>query len=359
MKFLTAHWDLKLVALVLAVALWIYTSGQVRTERTVDVLMSTELIGGLGENYQITSMTPSQFRVTLSVPANRWALLPANDQLSPRLEVRSEVLQNRQQEFPVTSSMLGIPSDIRIVRTEPENLRAVAVHWDYIIEDALPAEPPPLANVPPGLEAEAHLDRDQVKVRAAADVIAHERQDLNRVRFQPIDLSAVNVKISGTQSIHVELSPVANLPYKVMHTETATIELRPVPQSLSLPAMPVAVLLPARYVGKLTVTLFPARVNLLVHGPENLIKALKPDSEIQAYVDLRQGLEIAGSQDVTVQLLCPSWLGAEPLTVHVTTGALTSAVEDKGAEPPLDHSAPAPAPTPGGAPTPETVPGGR
>ena len=359
MKWLTAHWDLKIVALVLAVALWIYTSGQVHADRTVDVLLRPELIGGLGDNYQITSITPSQFRVTLSVPANRWAALPANDQLIPRLEVRGDLAKNRSQEFAVTSSMLGIPSDIRIERTEPENLRSIAVQWDYIVEDTLPADSPPLANVPPGLEAEAHLDLGQVKVRAAADVIAREQQQLNRVRFQPIDLAASNIKATGAQTFTVELSPVANLPYQVVHAPTATITLRPVPESLSLPSMPVAVLLPVNQLSKLAVTVVPSRVNLVVYGPENLLKALKPDTEVQAYVDLRHSIEPGPARDAPVTLLAPAWMTCEPLTVRVSAVATDDKLLDPVAP---EHTTPAPnspdAPNP--TATPEGVtPGNR
>ncbi len=339
MSFITSHWELKLVALVLAVALWIYTSGQVRSDRTVDVQLREASVTGLGDNYEITLISPKEFRVTLSVPSSRWGDMPANDLLLPRIEVRQDALKNRQQDFAVTSATLGLPSDIRIVRTEPENLREITVHWDYIVEDDMPAEPPVLANVPTGLEAEARLDVSLVRVRAAADVVERQHQMKNRVRFQPVDLGFVDPKGATEQVQTVALRPVPNLPYKVQRSPSATITLRPVPSSMPVSSLPLQILIPRDAIGRFQVDLSQPQVTLTVRGPENLLKKLQPETDITAYIDLRHALE-AGTHEVPVSLLAPAWLTFDPTTVRATVSPAPPAESAPAPEPSAEVHAP-------------------
>lgn len=363
---LTSHWELKLVAVVLATALWIYTSGQVRSDRTLDVQFRDIQVSGLRDDYQITAIKPDQFRVTLSVPSNRLVTLPTNNLLTPRLEVRPDALPHRQQEYAVTSALLGLPSDVRIISTEPPNLRALTVQWDYIIPDELPAELPPVLGVPPGFEAEVAIDINLVPVRGAADVIERERARQGRVRFQPITIGAVEATASTTQEFTSLLRAVDNLPYKVQRVPVATVRLRPLPATLQVPAVAVQVLMPRDAVGKIALAIEPARVALTVRGPENLLKALKPDSDLAAYIDLRRGIEPGADRDVPVSLLAPPWLAYDAISVRiVATRAVGDPAPESGGPPqgqtPADPdaaSAPAPAPAPPepSVPAPEAAP---
>lgn len=330
MRVLTSHWDLKLVALVLAIALWIYTSGQVRSDRTVDVDIKQQQISGLGEGYQITSIIPEQFRVTLSVPSNRWASLPGNDQISPRLEVRQDALLHHEQEFALTSAMLGLPSDIRIVRTEPENLRAITVHWEAMAEIDLPVDRP-LVSAPAGMEAELHLDIDQVPVRAPRDVLERERN--TRVRFQPIDLRAEDALSTTRRHIVVQLREAPNLPFQVVRVPTATVDLIPVPHGRRLEPLPVRVLLPPQTTAIGSVLVSPPSVALTVRGPENLLADLDPDAVVP-YVELDRLPTAESERDVPVRVIAPSWLTCDPVSVHLRYLPAAAAV------------APARAPTP-------------
>nr|MBA2480333.1 hypothetical protein [Planctomycetota bacterium] len=312
MNIFTAHWELKVVAIVLAAALWIYTSGQVRSERSVDVQLRPNLVTGLGDTYQITSITPIEFRVTLSVPSSRSEELQPQV-LTPRLEIRANALGSRSQTFPITSSTLGLTNDVRILRTEPESLREIVVKWDSIIEYDMPVEMPELINVPPGMTADVKLDRTIVRVRAANDVIDRRQ----KVRFQPIDLGVISdPKAMVGEEQRIILRKVSGLPYNVEQDLGATVVLKPLPASMVVPAVPVQVLMAREDIGRYRVELVPAVVNLTVHGPENLLKTLKPASDITAYVDLRGASDLNVARDLPVSILGPAWLTSDLVTVQ-------------------------------------------
>ncbi len=363
MSIISSHWDLKLVALVLASALWIYTSGQVRTDYTYDVQVKSEQVRGLGENYQITSISPEQFRVTLSVPSNRWALLPTNGQLSPHLEVRAELPQH-QESIPLTSAILGLPSDIRIVHTEPENLRTIDLKWEDIIEQDMPADRPPLVNLPHGLSAEVTLDVDHVLVRAARDLL--ESRNPRHVRFQPVDLSAEDPKAENRHVITVQLRPLPDQGFSVVNAPVASVELQPIPAARHLAPLPVRVMLPAALAARLQVAITPASVALTVRGPRNLLATLKPEDDLVPYIDLRSQAAEAAHLELAVSVLGPTWLSWDTAIVKAT---LTPIIQPEAPRleapahpapatapaPPLLGPAPAPAPA---SPAPRRPPGG-
>ncbi len=351
MKALTSHWELKLVALVLAVALWTYTSGQVRSDRTLNVDLRPDQIGGLGNNYQITTISPEQFRVTISVPSNRWSMMPANDILTPRLEVRQDTLNRKTQDFTVSSAMLGLPSDIRIVRTEPENLRNITLRWDFISAIDLPVLKPPLINLPHGLKAEVHLSVDRVIVRATDDVLERERG--SHVRFEPIDLSDEDIRAAENRVITEQLRPAADLPFKVENPPTATIELRPVPAGRQIAPLQVRVLLPPGG-SQLQVSVQPTHIPLTVHGPENLLRDLQPDDVLTPYIDLQnRELGAKGFQEtLPVSVIGPPWLTWDPVSVRVTITAPEPPPAPTPPAPLPPAVAPAPAPPQSSAPAP-------
>ena len=65
------HWELKLVALVIAVALWLYTNGQVRIERSINVSVTSASVQSLPKGYRVTEIRPDKFTVNLSVPVSQ------------------------------------------------------------------------------------------------------------------------------------------------------------------------------------------------------------------------------------------------------------------------------------------------
>jgi hypothetical protein len=331
---LTAHWELKMVALVLAVALWIYTGAQVRSERTVDVKIRPVDVSGLNENYRVTDIAPASFRVTLSVPSGLSGQV--NDVINPTLEISSQAYSKRAQGFPLTSALLGLSSDIRILRTEPDSLREVTVAWDYVVPDDIPAAVPAISGLPSGLEAEVILDHNFVHVRAPSEAFDRLRKNGGMLRYLPLDLSSCDARATGEQTRTVELIAQPDQPFQIMQKQDARVVVRPVSGARLAVSVPVQVLAPAATLGRLQAEISERTVTLSVHGPENLLKQLKPEGgSLTAYVDLRGLSGPVADQELPVLVIGPSWLTADPVTVRVTVTAVSRPAD--AAEPAHDH----------------------
>lgn len=321
---ITSHWELKAVALVLAVALYVYTSGQVRVEKTFTVSITDAAVKGLPSDYQVVGITPRDFKVQLSVPSSRLADLES-ETILPRLEIRPEQLTAEEASWPLTSAVLRLSNDIRIQATEPPDLREIMVRLDRVTEGTLPAEPPHLAGLPAGLDATVRLDQTLLRVAAGGDVLDVLSRDHERVRFQDVDLRSIDSGLATERQERLVLTPLApalETPYRVLDPVTAVVVIRPlqgVPKELSAP---VKLLAGKDVLRSMEVSVTPPRVALTVRGPENRLAALNVE-ELTAYVRLPD--DIAPDQaghDLPVEVLAPAWLVVEPATVRVTAAPL-------------------------------------
>lgn len=313
---LTAHWELKLVALVIAVALWIYTSGQVRSERTLTVSVGESSVLGLGGDLVVSSIGPREFTVRLSVPNARLEELPAS--LSPRLSLPAGTARKGRASLPITGSLLSLPHDVRILDIKPEGVRDIQIGLDRIEELDLPVEPPALAGLPAGLDASLALDVTYVRVRAPVETLERLRSAQARQRFAPIQLDQEDPALASERIQLMQLTPLAE-GCTVLTPVKATVTIRPVP--LAKPAtlvVPVEVLASRDLSEAFSIALDPPRVVLQVKGPENLVAGLRPEDDLVAFVRLHEGLAPGRPHPQVVTVLAPSWLGHEPVTVSVT-----------------------------------------
>lgn len=321
---LTAHWELKAVALVLAVALYIYTSGQVRVEKTVAVVIADTAVRGLPGDYQVVNLTPREFKVVLSVPTIRLADLE-NENLAPRLEVRPEQLATKSASWPLTSHLLRLANDIRIESTEPADIREITVQLDRITEESMPVEPPHLSGLPAGLDATVRLDQTLVRVAAGGAVLELLKRDRERVRFQDIDLHTIEATLVGERQERLFLTPLAapsETPYRVLGQIAATITIRPLLAMTKEMSASVQILGGKDLLRSVEVTLTPPRVSLTVRGPENLLAQLKPE-DLTAFVRIKDDLAPDTSHDLPVEVLAPPWLAVDPAQVRVAISGLT------------------------------------
>jgi hypothetical protein len=65
-------------------------------------------------------------------------------------------------------------------------------------------------------------------------------------------------------------------------------------------------------------------VVLTLHGPEQLLQNLQPESEITAYVSLRSTIEPGIPMEATVGILGPTWMTYDPISVRVTANLITN-----------------------------------
>ena len=315
---LMAHWELKAVALVLAVALFIYTSGQVRVDKTMSVTITEASVRNLPQDYQVVNITPREFKVLLSVPTSRSADIEA-ETVSPVLELRAESLAAKNVSWLLTSHLLRLPNDVRITGTEPADIREVTVQLDRVIEGSLPVEPPHLVGLPPGLDADIALDVTMAQVSAGGDTLELLHHDRERIRFQDVDLRTVDPKLTGERKERMVLTPLAapqETPYRITAPISATVTIHPLLGMTRELSAPIQLLAGRDLLRSVDLTLTPPRATLTVRGPENLLKDLTPEA-LTAFVRLPDDLGPDTSQDLPVEILAPSWLVVQPVRVRV------------------------------------------
>jgi hypothetical protein len=314
MRLITEHWELKLVALAIAVALWLYTSGQVRAERTITVQVRASAVAALPDRYRVSAVEPQAFSVQVSIPESQVAALRA--QVVPRFEIAAESLAAGEQIFPITAAALGLEGDVRIVRVVPETVRDIRVRFDAIAEDYLALEVPRLAGIPEGIEAAVVLDRTRVRVRGTREQLDALKGRGARIAFAPLRLDDVDPGLAQERQDVLKLV-AREAPCEVVDPITATVTLRPSAGSRLVVSLPIQVLMPPGAEANLRVVLAQPQVSLAVRGPENLLKALRPESELTAYVDLHEGFAAGAAREVPVRILGPGWLVSDPLSVRV------------------------------------------
>jgi hypothetical protein len=96
------HWELKLVALVIAVALWLYTNGQVRIERSINVSVTSASVQSLPKGYRVTEIRPDKFTVNLSVPVSQVGGL--RNAIVPHLVISGDAVLRGEQTLSTGTS---------------------------------------------------------------------------------------------------------------------------------------------------------------------------------------------------------------------------------------------------------------
>jgi hypothetical protein len=329
-KRLFGDWELKLVSLVVAVALWIYTSGQVRVERVATITVRPEAVAGLPAHLQVVQITPAEFTIVVSAPVSRLDELHL-DRPDPRLRIDRDHLRPGPVEFPLTAHALGLDSDLAIVRTEPADLRAVTVVLGRVAEETLAVEIPPVIGLPPGIAATVGPDLSRVRVRGDEDALRRLVAGNQRVSFRPVELRGIDPALAAERSERIILDPVPG-PYTVLDPVGARIALRPAREQASELQLDVQVLLAPDQLGRWRLDPERPQTTVRVSGPENLMRGLRAD-EVAAWIDLRRPPAPGAAEELPVQLRAPPWLRSEPARVRIVLR-------------PAAESAPAPEPAP-------------
>jgi YbbR domain-containing protein len=318
MRWILSNWQIKLVALSLAVALWFYTSGQARIERTLNVVITPAAVRNLPEGARISGIEPHVFSVEIDGPMTVvQGLRP--DAIAPRLEIVGGAIDQGRQDFPITNEVLGLPAEIRIQRVNPAR-DAITVTLGKVVETDMLVDPPRVVDVPGGLEPSLSLEEGRVVVTGPQDVISEMLRQHPRLRFLPVSLASANASIERAEPLRLRLVPDAP-PSVEVPPVYARVTLKPVDGQRQQVGLAVHLLATPDFLAKHRVELSQPQVVVTVRGPRNLLAALTPES-LAAYVNLRRPLELNQPQEVPVEVLGPAWLTADPVAVRVTVSLL-------------------------------------
>jgi hypothetical protein len=317
-RLLTAHWELKLVALVIAIALWLYTNGQVRHERTILIRLPDSAVQSLPDGYRVTDIQPQarEFSVKISLPESMLHSL-TSDAVVPRLVISADALGSGMQSFPITNRILGLDDDIRIVRVEPESVQEIRVLFAAVTADYLPVEAPRLLGVPDGLESSVVLDSTRVRVSSTREEIDRLRQGNLKLIPEPIVLDDLDPQLQQVRQERLKLT-IKSTKLSVLDQVTATIILKPVVVSRQVLSLPVHVLAANEVFSRFQIEISPPVVTITVRGAENLLHALHPDTDLTAYVNLNHLPQPGVPLEMPVSVIAPGQLSCESVLVRVT-----------------------------------------
>ncbi len=308
MRWFLGNWELKLVSLVVALALWTYTSGQVRVERQLLVELTPAQVSGLPADLEVSSIEPAEFVAVLSVPTSKLGEL--RDQvLRPVIELPRDRRETGICELSLTSRLLGLDSDIRIVRTDPGDLRALTIRLSSQAFATLPAEPPTVVGLPPGIVADVRLGRTRVEVRGPSERIAAAEAGLLSLRFVPIRMDGIDPAMTAVREERVAVHPAEGQPTPV-EPVVAIVTLRPARIATVTLQVPVSVLLGPEETGRWRIDGGPPVAAVRLTGPEVVVRALRPD-DLLAWVDLHSQQLEAGPIELPVRIQAPSAVQAD------------------------------------------------
>lgn len=315
MRWLWAHWELKLVSLAVAVALWTYTSGQVRVERTVLVEILPGQISEMPADLRVTDVVPVQFVAVLSVPTGKVDQL-RDEVLHPRLPLPRDRRSPGRVEFALTGRALGLDGDIRILRTEPADLRSITVTLTQLGEATLPVEIPLVIGLPVGLVADVVMERTRVDVRGPRERLEAAAAEGRPLRFSPVRIEGLSSDLVAPREERIVLHQLPGQPEPVQPVG-ARITVRPARTVEVTLRVPLGVLLPPAELGSWTVVEEVPGVDLRISGPEGAIRAVAL-TDIIAWVDLRRVPMVAGEAVHPVQVRSPAGLQVAAASVRLT-----------------------------------------
>jgi len=255
---------LKLLALLLALALWFLVGSEERTETTLNLALD---LANVPNNLVVASEVPAALQVRVNGPGS---LVRKLTQSRPSHTLDLSGYKAGRHNFALGPKSFNFPRGIMVTRVQPNSLKITLVPT---ITRVLQIQPRLEGKLPEGLEVK------NVQVRPPLVSVtgpSSELADLKILSTMPLDLSQITE--STTVPTDVDFKNL-HLTLKELVPILAEITIGPKEVSRTFSGVPVtAAPRPAR--------LTPAQVAVTVQGPAPAVKDLKADA-IKATVDTR------------------------------------------------------------------------
>ncbi|TVR13561.1 MAG: hypothetical protein EA401_06565 [Planctomycetota bacterium] len=315
MNWLMRRWQLKLLAVAMAVGLYLFTATQITVERTLTVRVSEQHIEGLDGSFLVSHLSPREIDITIAGP--HAIIEEVNPQaIEPVLRISSEGLIAGSQEFDITERLLLLNPNLTLRSSSVPRIRA---EFSRVIEDVLNLEGrPAISGLPEGLRADVSLARSQVLVRGPANVIADLRAR-GRLAVRPIELTDIPTDITEPMEIRVPLVMQTDEPsIRTIEQPEAVIRISPAPETRVVGPVPVNLLVAPDSLSRYEVVIEPGVIALTVSGPVNRMREVDVASLIRAFVDVVDIERSSSGEDRVVRVVAPSWLTVAPSQVRVS-----------------------------------------
>ncbi|MDA3961080.1 MAG: CdaR family protein [Planctomycetota bacterium] len=355
MNWFREHWEIKVIAFILAVTVYVFTGNLIRIDTVKKLRIENQHVVGLPDDYRVRSVSPRQLTVEISGPRN---LVAALDEavLEPKLLFDPDNLEAGSQRYDVTPSLLQLSPELRIRYLGTDRIEVTV---DRVVRRALPLTvgPEDFVLVTPGLIVRrVQVDHTHISVEGPKQLIDELRAagSLHVEREVLIDVPADLVEpMERTVPVTVAVSDEVSVVTEAAITATVTVE--PAPEEMPL-TLPVNVLAPVDFTAGYEVELHQPQVALTVTGPSNRLRALRPERDIQAYVDLSGPLTLDIPKAHQVRVTAPLWATVSSAQVRLTVRARASAEGPAPeAAPPGEANPPPPGVEPDAPPLPPGV----
>lgn len=318
MARLFTDWEIRIVALGLAVMVYLFTGNVIEVDQTHTIRIGSQHIVGLSEDYQVQAVSPSEVVVELRGPRNVMEQFDPSE-LLPRIDFSTRDIQPGDHVFDITARLLQLPPELGLrhssdgrVRVEIGRMVRVAVPVSVQLEDFS------FARVQ-GVVRTFDLDRTNIEVFGPEDVIARIEQQ-GGIRIEPTVLN------TGEQTALSEARELRGVPLRLdlpdgvtseVSAVTATILVLPKPEERQL-SLPLQVLASYEFLSRYRVELHQPEVALTLIGPAQRVRALDPATDLIAYIDLAGEPSLDVPHSRTVRVLAPPWLSVGPAQARIT-----------------------------------------
>jgi YbbR domain-containing protein len=294
------HLGLKFLSVGVALGLWFTVAGERTVERTLQVPL-------------LTSEPPERMELVESPPGTVEVRVRGASGLLSQLSAGAVVATidlSRAREGSrvayLTRDQVRAPVGVEVVRVTPE---MVPLRFEKSVTKTVPVIPAVEGEPAPGFVAgEATVEPATVEVSGAESAM----KDLKKVTTEPVSVSGQRSQVR-VPDVSIDLRD-GSLRLTTSVTATVTVPIQPRTIDRLILSVPIGV----RNAGRgVSARVAPAVVAVAVHGPQNVVEALRPDA-FAAFVDLaglgvgqyNRPVRVDPPQDVVV-------VRTEPATVQV------------------------------------------
>ena len=300
-QLIVRDFGLKLLALALAVALWIQVAGQPVVERGIDVPLGFENVPDL---LHVGGDLPDTLRVRVRGAASIVSGLQLGDVVAA-IDLAGE-RSGRRRLFDMFAGRVRAPFGVEVTQVVPATI-SVALE---------PAGAPRAVRVVPDIEgrpAEGFAVGRITATPATVDVMgpASRVAGLTEALTEPVSIEGASGRVRTMVTVGVA-DPMVRL--RMPGSAEVTVEIVPAPLERTLHAVPVRV-----GEGGRAAAVEPAAVRVGVLGPPERVRALD-DAALEAYVDLA-GLS-PGRYNLPVTVASSAGIGV----THIDPSRVTVAV---------------------------------
>jgi YbbR domain-containing protein len=266
LRRITKDMPLKIIALLLAIILWLYVTGIKNSERIIDVPLE---ITNLPSNTMIVSPVPQKITMKVRGPRNILFRLSSTDL---KYTIDATGMQIGTNVFNFTGDQLELPTGVQTIWISPSTLTIIV---NETIRKKLTVAPKFEGSPGKGYQVtDYNFTPSEIEIEGAKDSL----KGIEKIYTKPIDISG---EIVSLKNISIPLD-TAQINYKYIDTDAvnANIFIAPIYISKVLNSVQITV-----KGGQSEFKVSPETVDVQISGPENVLEAF-PLNEIEVYINI-------------------------------------------------------------------------